>query len=178
MVFGEEDLKKTVALDADGTFDFPYVGRVKAGGLTPRRIGEDIAAEAEVFCVNAGERRGRQFPQPEGLRLGYMCTRPGSIRSRHHAVLEVLAAAGSPTPTAAGSYAVVSRPSGMGPGCPRPRPAAAAVAASDVEGAAGRPGARNGLLFATATPSPCPKAETVFVIGHVKTPGPCDLKVT
>jgi protein involved in polysaccharide export with SLBB domain len=25
VVFSEEDLKKTVALDADGTFDFPYV---------------------------------------------------------------------------------------------------------------------------------------------------------
>ena len=52
MVFGEEDLKKTVALDADGTFDFPYIGRIKAGGLTARAIGEDIAKKLKKFYVN------------------------------------------------------------------------------------------------------------------------------
>src|SRR5918994_631884 len=52
VVFGEEDLKKTVALDADGTFDFPYVGRIKAGGLTARAIGEDIAGKLKKFYVN------------------------------------------------------------------------------------------------------------------------------
>ena len=43
VVFGEEDLSKTVALDGDGSFDFPYVGRVQAGGLTARALGEEIA---------------------------------------------------------------------------------------------------------------------------------------
>ena len=52
VVFGEDDLKKTVALDADGTFDFPYIGRIKAGGLTARAIGEEIAGKLKKFYVN------------------------------------------------------------------------------------------------------------------------------
>src|SRR5918994_7798116 len=53
VVFGEADLTKTVALDADGTFDYPYIGRVKAGGLTARRIGEEIAKRLkETYYVN------------------------------------------------------------------------------------------------------------------------------
>ena len=51
-MFGEEDLTKTVSLDADGTFDFPYIGRVKAGGLTARAIGEEIARRLKNFYVN------------------------------------------------------------------------------------------------------------------------------
>ena len=52
VVFGEEDLTKTVSLDADGTFDYPHVGRVKAGGLTARAIGEEIAPKLKNFYVN------------------------------------------------------------------------------------------------------------------------------
>src|ERR671914_460540 len=53
VVFGESDLTKTVTLDADGTFDYPYIGRVKAGGLTARRIGEEIARRLkETYYVN------------------------------------------------------------------------------------------------------------------------------
>ena len=43
VVFGEDDLTKSVSLDAEGTFDYPYIGRVKADGLTARAIGEEIA---------------------------------------------------------------------------------------------------------------------------------------
>ena len=52
VVVGAEDLTKTVSLDADGTFDYPYVGRVNAGGLTARAIGEAIARRLKNFYVN------------------------------------------------------------------------------------------------------------------------------
>ena len=37
-VFGVSELTRDVTVDADGTFDFPYIGRVKAAGLTVRAI--------------------------------------------------------------------------------------------------------------------------------------------
>ncbi len=36
-VFDEPTLTKTVTVDSDGTFDFPLVGRIAAGGLSVRQ---------------------------------------------------------------------------------------------------------------------------------------------
>ena len=51
-VFGEGDLTKTVTLDADGTFDYPFIGRVKASGLTARRTSEEISSRLKKYFVN------------------------------------------------------------------------------------------------------------------------------
>lgn len=43
-------------VDAEGTIDFPYIGRVKVAGLTPRELASDLAArlvEAQVLSRQA-----------------------------------------------------------------------------------------------------------------------------
>src|ERR1041385_7488077 len=37
-VYDQEDLNGKFQVDADGTFTFPLIGRVKAGGLTLRQL--------------------------------------------------------------------------------------------------------------------------------------------
>ena len=41
-VFGQEKLSSKYSVSSDGTFEFPYIGRVKAGGLTARAVETDI----------------------------------------------------------------------------------------------------------------------------------------
>ena len=41
-VFGQEKLSSKYSVASDGTFEFPYIGRVKAGGLTARAVETDI----------------------------------------------------------------------------------------------------------------------------------------
>jgi len=41
-IFGEDALSKPVTVDADGTFDYPLIGRVTAAGQTVRHIQDEI----------------------------------------------------------------------------------------------------------------------------------------
>ena len=102
VVFGEEDLKKTVALDADGTFDFPYVGRIKAGGLTARAIGEEIAGKLKKFYVNPQVSVEVAKFRSQNVFVFGQVHAPGQYPlSGNMSVLQALAAAGSPTAAAA-----------------------------------------------------------------------------
>src|SRR5688572_31800543 len=105
VVFGEEDLTKTVALDADGTFDYPYIGRVKAGGLTARRIAEEIARRLrETYYVNPQVSvEVAKYRSQNVIVLGHVHAPGRYPLAGSMSVLEVLAAAGSPT-SAAASY--------------------------------------------------------------------------
>lgn len=42
-VWGVTELSGTFRVDVDGTFEFPNVGRLKAGGLTARELGTLIS---------------------------------------------------------------------------------------------------------------------------------------
>src|SRR5687768_18591130 len=110
VVFGEEDLTKTVALDADGTFDYPYVGRIKAGGLTARAIGEEIAKKLKNFYVNPQVSVEVAKFRSQNIFVFGQVHAPGQYPlSGNMSVLQALASAGSPT-SAAASYVVISRP--------------------------------------------------------------------
>src|SRR4026207_1477811 len=41
-VFGEADLSGKYTVEQDGTFTFPLIGRVKAGGITLREVEQDL----------------------------------------------------------------------------------------------------------------------------------------
>ncbi|NML06249.1 polysaccharide biosynthesis/export family protein [Sphingomonas sp. G-3-2-10] len=48
-VYGVPDLKRTVAVDASGTFSYPLAGVVQAAGLTPRQIGDEVAKKLRPY---------------------------------------------------------------------------------------------------------------------------------
>ena len=87
-VFDQADLGGKYTVEADGTFSFPLIGRVKAGGLTLRDVrgrAED-AAGRRLLQEPAGDRGGRAVPQPARVRHGRGAhARARSAHRRHDA---------------------------------------------------------------------------------------------
>ena len=171
VVFGEVDLTKTVSLDADGTFDYPYIGRVKAGGLTARAIGEEITRKLKAFYVNPQVSVEVAKFRSQNIFVFGQVHVPGQYPlSGNMSVLQALAAAGSPTPGAA-TYVVISRPSGSGPRLPREEPGGGTTLRITLkELQSGQLPA--GFALRDGDTVTIPKAETIFVTGQVKIPGP------
>lgn len=171
VVFGEEDLTKTVSLDADGTFDYPYVGRVKAGGLTARAIGEEIARKLKSFYVNPQVSVEVTKFRSQNIFVFGQVHAPGQYPlSGNMSVLQALAAAGSPTAAAAG-YVVISRPSGSDPRLPNAESGGGTSLRITLrELQSGQLPA--GFALRDGDTVTIPKAETIFVTGQVKIPGP------
>jgi polysaccharide export outer membrane protein len=171
VVFGEADLMKTVTLDADGTFDYPYIGRVKGGGLTVRAIAEEISKRLKEIYVNPQVAVDvSKFRSQNVIVMGHV-NAPGQYAlTGRMSVLEMLAAAGSPT-SAAASYVVISRPAGPGAQLPQEGPGGSSSLRLTMKEL------QNGQLPAgfslrDGDTINVPKAETVTVIGNVKTTGP------
>ena len=171
VVFGEEDLSKTVALDADGSFDFPYVGRVQAGGLTARAIGEEIARKLKNFYVNPQVSVEVAKFRSQNIFVFGQVHAPGQYPlSGNMSVMQALAAAGSPT-AAAASYVVISRPSGSEPRLTRDESGGGTslrITLRELQSGQLPPG----FALRDGDTITIPKAETIFVTGQVKLPGP------
>ena len=97
-VWGEERLQRTVSVLPDGTVAFPLVGQIRAQGLLPQDLQEQIRAGLQ------DQYRG-QVPQvtvavaPTGLQFSVMgrVKSPGSYQpGRYVNVLEALSLAGGP----------------------------------------------------------------------------------
>jgi polysaccharide biosynthesis/export protein len=170
VVFGEEDLRKNVTLDQDGTFDFPYIGRVKAGGLTARAIGEEIASRLKKFYVNPQVSVEVAKFRSQNVFVFGQVHAPGQYPlSGNMSVLQALAAAGSPTPAAA-PYVIVSRPAGSEPRLPREESGGGtSLRITLKELQSGQ--APAGFVLRDGDTVTIPKAETIFVTGQVKIPG-------
>jgi len=171
VVFGEEDLSKTVSLDAEGTFDYPYIGRVKAGGLTARAIAEEIAKKLKSFYVNPQVSVEVAKFRSQNIFVFGQVHAPGQYPlSGNMSVLQALAAAGSPT-AAAASYVVISRPTGSGPRLPKDEAGGGTSLRITLrELQSGQLPA--GFALRDGDTVTIPKAETIFVTGQVKIPGP------
>ena len=171
VVFGEEDLTKTVALDADGTFDYPYVGRIKAGGLTARAIGEEIAKKLNNFYVNPQVSVEVAKFRSQNVFVFGQVHAPGQYPlSGNMSILQALAAAGSPT-AAAASYVVISRPAGSEPRLPTQESGGGtSLRITMRELQSGQ--MPKGFALRDGDTVTIPKAETIFVTGQVKIPGP------
>jgi len=170
-VFGEEDLTKAVSLDADGTFDYPYIGRVKADGLTVRAIGEEIARRLKSFYVNPQVTVEVAKFRSQNIFVFGQVHAPGQYPlSGKMSVLQALAAAGSPTPAAA-AYVVISRPAGSGPRLQREEPGGGTSLRITLrELQTGQ--VPSGFALRDGDTVTIPKADTVYVTGYVNTPGP------
>jgi polysaccharide export outer membrane protein len=171
VVFGEDDLKKTVSLDADGSFDFPYIGRVKGGGLTARAISEEIGRRLKKFYVNPQVSVEVEKFRSQNVFVFGQVHAPGQYPlSGNMSVLQALAAAGSPT-AAAAPYVVISRPAGSGPRLANAEPGGgSSLRISMKELQSGQMPADFTLRDGDTVT--IPKAETIFVTGQVKIPGP------
>jgi polysaccharide export outer membrane protein len=161
-VFGEADLTRTITVDADGTFDFPLIGRVKAAGLTVRAIEQDLTRRLKnglyvnpQVSIEIAEYRSQVVYVTGSVRT------PGAVSlTGNLSVMEALSRAGSPTPEA-GSYIVINR-----------RHASEGEQAQRVSMVDLQSGRAQQIMLADGDTIYVPKAETFYVTGYVKNPGP------
>jgi polysaccharide export outer membrane protein len=174
-VVDEPTLTKLMTVSADGSFDYPYIGLVKAGGLTVRAIQLDITNRLkEKYLRNPQVSIEVETYRSQVVYVWGQVKNPGAVTLKGSINLtEALALAGSPTPDA-GSYIEINR---------RPRDT---VASPDTPTATGgakpapehismvdlQSGRAQNVMLADGDTIFVPKAETFFVTGYVKNGGP------
>src|SRR5262245_66151355 len=108
-VYDQADLGGKYSVEADGTFSFPLIGRVKAGGQTLRGLEQDLKSKLadgyfrnpQVTVAIEQYRSQRVFVMGEVRQPGPVPLTGGMT------LIEALARAGSTTATASGEVAIV-----------------------------------------------------------------------
>jgi polysaccharide export outer membrane protein len=171
-VFDQSDLNGKYAVDLDGSFSFPLIGRVKAGGLTLRgveqalktRLADGFLKNPQVAVAVEQYRSQRVFVVGEVKNAGtYALTGQMTL-------IEALAKAGSTT-TAAGDEVVVVRGHGAAAAVlpdAKPNLDVTRVNLKDLQ--SGAVATRN-IALGDGDTIYVPRAELFYVFGQVKNPG-------
>jgi len=171
-VFDQADLGGKYTVETDGTFSFPLVGRVKAGGMTLRGFEVELKKKlADGYFKNPQVTVGVETYRSQRVFVMGEVRSPGPVPlTGGMTLIEALARAGSTMPTASGELAIVRAKQGAnGPVIPGQREDVDVVRASirELEGGAM---SQNVQLHDGDTIF-VPRAESIYVFGQVKTPG-------
>lgn len=171
-VFDQPDLGGKYTVEADGTFSFPLLGRVKAGGISLRTFEEALKKQLvtegffrnpQVTVAVEQYRSQRVFVMGEVRQSGPVALTGGMT------LIEALARAGSTLPSASGEVAVVRAPQGSkNPVLPGQEAAAVMFRASIRDLEAGV--LKQNIQLRDGDTIFVPRAETVYVFGQVKNP--------
>ena len=171
-VVDEPTLTRVVTVGSDGTFDYPYIGLVKAGGVSLRAIQQDITTRLkEKYLRNPQVSIEVETYRSQVVYVWGQVRSPGAVTLMGNINLtEALAKAGSPTPDA-GSYIEINRrpapvPAGTDPAT-APKPAPERISMADLQS-----GRAQSIILSDGDTLFVPKAETFFVTGYVKNGGP------
>src|SRR5262245_52886419 len=167
-VFGEPEFSNKYTVEQDGTFTYPALGRIKAGGLTLKALEEEIRRQlADGFFRNPQVAvKVDDYKSQRILVMGEVRS-PGPLTLKAGmTLLEAIAEAGSTTPSASDEVVIVR---------PRQKPRAEA---GDGEAELIRVSLakiQSGDLSMNLTLRDddtvrVPKAESVYVFGEVKNP--------
>jgi polysaccharide export outer membrane protein len=171
-VFDQADLGGKYTVETDGTFSFPLIGRVKAGGLTLRsfegelkkKLADGYFRNPQVTVAVEQYRSQRIFVMGEVRNPGPVPLTGGMT------LIEALARAGSTLPSSSGELAIVrGQDGGKSP----------ATAGSDTTGEILRASIRDleagslqqNIELHDGDTIFVPRAESAYVFGQVKTPG-------
>ena len=168
VVVDEPTLTKTVTVGTDGTFDYPYIGQVKAAGSNVRAIQTDITTRLkEKYLRNPQVSIEVESYRSQVVYVWGQVKAPGAVTLMGNINLtEALAKAGSPTPDA-GSYIEINRKPRTGSttdGKPAPPERISMV---DLQS-----GRAQNIMLSDGDTIFVPKAETFYVTGYVKNGGP------
>jgi polysaccharide export outer membrane protein len=178
-VFDQADLGGKYTVETDGTFTFPMVGRVKAGGLTLRSFENELKAkladgyfrDPQVTVAIEQYRSQRVFVMGEVRQPGPVALTGGMT------LIEALARAGSTNSTASGVVSIVRTIQGTANGPVMPgQSAATEVFRASIRELEGGQLAQN-IELRDGDTIFVPRAETVYVFGQVKTPGAYGIQV-
>jgi polysaccharide export outer membrane protein len=171
-VYDQDDLTGKFPVDTDGTFTFPLIGRVKAGGLTlraleaelKRRLMDGYFRDPQVSVAIEQYRSQRVFILGEVRNPG-----PYAL-SGNMSLIEAIALAGSALPTASGEALIVRAGSGDASKPTLPTSEKSEVETVDLK--ALQSGAlEQNIALRDGDTIFVPRAETAFVFGQVKNPG-------
>ena len=171
-VFDQADLGGKYTVEADGTFSFPLIGRVTAGGLTLRnfegelkkKLADGYFKNPQVTVAVEQYRSQRVFVMGEVRNPGPVPLTGGMT------LIEALARAGSTLPSSSGELAIVrAQRDAKGPTLPDPDKAADIVRASIRDLEAGS--LKQNVELHDGDTIFVPRAESAYVFGQVKNPG-------
>jgi polysaccharide export outer membrane protein len=167
-VVDEPNLTRVVTVPGDGSFDYPFIGQVKAAGQTIRGIQQDITQRLkEKYLRNPQVSIEVESYHSQVVYVWGQVKIPGAVTLMGNISLtEALAKAGSPTPDA-GSYIEINRKP-RGPSVD----AAAKSAPERIAMADLQSGRAQNIVLADGDTVFVPKAEMFFVTGYVKNGGP------
>lgn len=176
-VFDQPDLGGKYTVEADGTFSFPLIGRVKAGGMSLRafenelkkKLADGYFRNPQVTVAVEQYRSQRVFVMGEVRQPGPVPLTGGMT------LIEALSRAGSTLPSASGEIAIVRAPQGaQGPVLPGAITGAEILRASIRDLEAGS--LKQNIELRDGDTIFVPRAEDVYVFGEVKNPGAYSIK--
>ncbi len=172
-VFGEADISKRYTVDADGTIDFPFIGRVRAAGQTLRQV-EDLLVKrlGAGFLVNPQVTVEIAEFRSQSIFVTGEVRAPGAYPIKGNmTIVEALALAG-PTQTASNEIVIV-RPKKpgetSGPLPPKDSDSAETTKVNIRDLQSGKLSLN--LVLQPGDTVFVPRAETFFVTGYVRSPG-------
>jgi polysaccharide export outer membrane protein len=168
--YDQADLSGKFTVEADGTFTFPLIGRVKAGGLTLRALEDSLKTRLkdEGFFRNPQVTVSVETYRSLKIYVIGEVRSPGSYPlSGDMSLVEAIARAGSTLPSASGEAIIIhAAPGATGPTLPSQDASTERV---DLRGMQNGAATLNIVLRDGDTIS-VPRAESVYVLGQVKNP--------
>lgn len=171
--FDQETLSGKYPVDSDGTFTFPLVGRVKAGGLTLRELEAELKRLLkDGFFKNPQLSVGVELYRSQKIHVVGEIRNPGTYPlTGDMSLIEAIARAGSTLPTASGEALIVRAKAGNASSRPQ-LPGTESVDVKTVDLKELQSGALSqNVAMRDGDTIFVPRAEAVYVFGQVKTPG-------
>lgn len=166
-VFGETELSGRFTVEQDGTFTYPQLGRIKAGGVTLRALEAELKKQlADGYLRNPQVAVAIETYRSQRILIMGEVRNPGEYQlAGEMTLLAALARAGSTLPTASSDVLIVRAPR---------RGSATGTAPDTIHVDLNRLQAGNladNLVLQDGDTVNVQKAQLVFVTGQVKSPG-------
>ncbi|MEO8680208.1 MAG: polysaccharide biosynthesis/export family protein [Vicinamibacterales bacterium] len=171
--FDQEDLSGKYPVDSDGTFTFPLIGRVKAGGLTLRELEAELKSMLkDGFFKDPQLSVGVEQYRSQKIHIVGEVRNPGTYPlTGDMNLIEAIARAGSTMPTASGEALIVrAKPGKPTQGPILPNGDDTEVTTVDLKALQSGALSQN-LALRDGDMIFVPRAESVYVFGQVKNPG-------
>jgi polysaccharide biosynthesis/export protein len=170
-VVDEPNLTRVVTVGGDGSFDYPFIGLVKAAGVSIRTIQQEITTRLkEKYLRSPQVSIEVETYRSQVVYVWGQVRVPGAVTLMGNISLtEALAKAGSPTPDAGTFLEINRKPRSGGGDGGAVQPPAAPERVSMMELQSGR---AQYIYLSDGDTIFVPKAEMFFVTGYVKNGGP------